>query len=99
MDAAQRIYQVVSQIPRGKVMSYSDVAKAVGIKSARFVGTALHKNTDPEHVPCHRVVRQDGKLADQYAFGGRNIQEARLRHEGVVFVLGRVNLKVSRLKM
>jgi len=56
------------RIPKGKVMSYGQLAETIGIpKSARAVGSALAKNPFPLIIPCHRVVRADGSLG---GFGG-----------------------------
>ncbi len=56
-NSFQRIYDVVRQIPRGKVATYGQVARLAGNpRWARVVGFALHVNNDPEHVPCYRVV-------------------------------------------
>ncbi|MBR1628544.1 MAG: methylated-DNA--[Lachnospiraceae bacterium] len=53
----KRIYEAVKSIPCGKVATYSQVAALAGDrKMARAVGNALHKNPDPDHIPCHRVV-------------------------------------------
>ena len=62
-NSFQRIYDVVRQIPRGKVATYGQVARLAGNpRWARVVGFALHVNNDPEHVPCYRVVtlKEDG---------------------------------------
>ena len=50
---------------------------------ARAVGNALHKNPDPEHIPCFRVVNAKGELAGAFAFGGQNVQAELLRADGV----------------
>jgi len=61
MDFAQRVYNVVQTIPKGRTMTYKEVAKAAGRPAAyRAVGNILNKNFDPA-IPCHRVVRSDGK--------------------------------------
>lgn len=88
----EKIYAVVAEIPRGQVMSYQAVAMAAGVKSARWVGRAMHANTDSETVPCHRVVHRDGKLAPAYAFGGKEVQRNKLLSEGVQFVGDRVKM-------
>lgn len=91
-----RVYEVVKKIPEGKVMTYGQVAQAIGTKDARRVGQALHANTDGSKVPCHRVVNKDGRLAPGYAFGGPNEQRNRLLAEGVEFVDDtHINLKKS----
>lgn len=74
MNFFERVYKIVKKIPRGKVMTYGQVAKALGTRDARRVGQALHANTNPE-IPCHRVVFADGNLAPGYAFGGREEQK------------------------
>jgi len=57
-----RVLSVVSEIPRGKTLSYSEVARRAGNpKAARAVGAVLRTNFDP-HIPCHRVIRSDGSL-------------------------------------
>ncbi len=56
------IYDVVRKIPKGKILSYKEVAISAGCpKAYRAVGNVLNKNYDPK-IPCHRVVRSDGKL-------------------------------------
>ena len=58
----KKVYEVVKKIPRGKVLTYKQVALKLGnIGLARAVGNALNKNRDSK-VPCHRVIRSDGKL-------------------------------------
>jgi methylated-DNA-protein-cysteine methyltransferase-like protein len=79
------VYRIVKQIPSGKVATYGQVAKVLGEpKQARVVGWALHVNKDSE-VPCHRVVAKDGRLADNFAHGGREVQYFLLQAEGVKF--------------
>lgn len=58
---SDRVYKVVAKIPKGKTMTYKQVAVAAGSPNAfRAVGNILNKNYDPA-IPCHRVVRSDGK--------------------------------------
>ncbi len=85
MVIKEKVYKQVSKIPAGKVMTYGQIAKILGLKSPRIVGRVLHQNTDPENIPCHRVVFADGSLSHAYAFGGEQAQKARLQEEGVVF--------------
>jgi len=75
-----RIYDEVKKIPRGKTTTYGEIAKIVGT-SPRVVGCALHKNPDPKNIPCHRVVFKDGRCSSNYAFGGKQAQEAKLLKE------------------
>ncbi|MBE6776950.1 MAG: MGMT family protein [Ruminococcaceae bacterium] len=86
MSVFERIYQVVKQIPKGKVATYGYVAlKAGNPRWARVVGYALHNNPAPGVIPCHRVVNREGKVADAFAFGGGDTQRELLENEGIVF--------------
>jgi O-6-methylguanine DNA methyltransferase len=92
VEKAIRLYQIVSQVPKGKVTTYRRLADLSGIKNARVVGDLLHKNPDPEKTPCHRVVNKKGETARSYAFGGRQGQIKRLLAEKVEIIDGKVNL-------
>ncbi len=86
MSFFETVYEIVKQIPRGKVMSYGQIARAAGFpRKAREVGWALHVNPDPEHIPCHRVVNREGRVSPAFVFGGENMQVALLKSEGVEF--------------
>ena len=89
----KRIYEAVKKIPKGKVATYGQVAELAGDKKmARAVGNALHKNPDPENIPCFRVVNAKGELAGEFAFGGKGEQAKLLEAEGVEVNDGRVDL-------
>jgi len=80
----KKIYDVVKRIPRGKVLSYKQVAKLAGYpKAYRAVGNVLNKNTDPE-VPCHRVIKSDGKTGN-YRRGPKK-KASLLKKEGVLII-------------
>lgn len=88
------IYDIVKQIPKGKVATYGQVAALAGNKRwSRVVGYALHVNPDPEHIPCHRVVNRLGEVSKAFAFGGENQQVYLLENEGVKFIDGKVDMK------
>lgn len=80
----EEVYRLVQKIPPGKVSTYSIIARPLKI-DPQVVGWALHANKNME-VPCHRVVNKEGKLAEGYAFGGREAQRRKLEKEGVVFL-------------
>lgn len=91
-----RVYDVVRQIPAGRVASYEQVARMVGEpRKARFVGYAMHASPGMAGgVPCHRVVFKDGTLCSGFAFGGSDRQRALLDGEGVTFLSdGRVDME------
>ena len=90
----EAVYDVVRQIPKGRVASYGQVARLVGKpRNVRFVGFALHVNPEPIITPCHRVVFKDGSLAPGFAFGGEGEQRRLLEAEGIGFLPdGRVDM-------
>ena len=91
---SKRIYEAVKKIPAGHVATYGQVAALAGDKRmARAVGNALHKNPDPDNIPCFRVVNAKGELAGEFAFGGAGAQAKLLEAEGIEVINGRVDLK------
>ncbi len=80
---AQKVRAVVAKIPKGSVMTYAAVAKKAGnAGAARAVGSLMAKNYDPK-VPCHRVIRTDGKIGN-YNRGGEKAKRALLKKEGAI---------------
>ncbi|MDO4805555.1 MAG: methylated-DNA--[protein]-cysteine S-methyltransferase [Lachnospiraceae bacterium] len=91
---SKRIYDAVKRIPYGRVATYGQIAELAGDrKMARAVGNALHKNPDPDSIPCFRVVNSKGELAGEFVFGGLWEQARMLAEEGVEVVDGRVDLE------
>lgn len=90
-----RIYQVVKQIPKGKVATYGQVAAAAGNpRWQRVVGYALHANPDSQNIPCFRVVNRMGECSGSFAFGGESAQRKLLEADGVAFLTdGKVDMK------
>ncbi len=69
---ADKVYAVVKKIPRGSVMTYAGVAKKAGKPgAARAVGTLMARNAD-KRVPCHRIIRSDGKIGDYNGLQGKS---------------------------
>lgn len=95
----KRIYEALKRIPYGHVATYAQIAEMAGDrKMARTVGNALHKNPDPDGIPCYRVVNARGELAGEFAFGGAWKQGELLQAEGVEVVDGRVDLDKYQLR-
>ena len=89
----KRIYEAVKKIPKGKVATYAQIAEMAGDrKMARAVGNALHKNPDPDNIPCFRVVNSKGECSGSFAFGGLDEQAKRLREDGIEVVNNKVDL-------
>ncbi|MCR4718761.1 MAG: MGMT family protein [Firmicutes bacterium] len=95
MNTFEKIYEVVKNIPKGKVATYGQVALLAGNpRWARVVGYALHVNPEPGIIPCHRVVNREGKVAPGFAFGGEGVQRQLLESEGIIFETdGRIDLE------
>lgn len=85
MNSFDKVHLLVKKIPRGKVVTYKQIAELIGT-SPRVVGFALHANKNPKEVPCHRVVNIKGQLAKGYVFGGVGQQRKKLEEEGVKFL-------------
>ena len=80
----EKVYEIVEQIPCGKVATYGQIARmCASPRSSRAVGYALHVNPRPGIIPCHRVVNREGRLAPAFAFGGPEAQAALLEREEV----------------
>lgn len=95
----KRIYEAVKKIPKGHVATYGQIAEMAGNpRMSRAVGNALHKNPDPLHIPCFRVVNSKGELAGAFAFGGGKAQAEFLREDGVEVVDGKVDLEKYGMK-
>ena len=89
----KRIYEAVKKIPYGKVATYSQIARLAGnSKMSRAVGNALHKNPDPDGIPCYRIVNAQGRLADAFVFGGVHVQQQLLEADGIEVKDGKVDL-------
>ncbi|OUD36880.1 MGMT family protein [Flavobacterium sp. FPG59] len=81
----ERVYDIVRQIPYGKVTSYGAIAKALGAaRSARMVGWAMNASHTLEDVPAHRVVNRNGLLTGKMHFDGTNLMQQLLENEGIV---------------
>jgi methylated-DNA-[protein]-cysteine S-methyltransferase len=87
-------YEILKKVPFGKVTTYKEIAKALGSKGYRAVGNAMNKNTSSflsgGNVPCHRVVRSDGKVGG-FAFG-QNKKIKMLKEEGIKIEKRKINL-------
>lgn len=98
MNSFKKIYEIVKQIPTGKVATYGQIAHMAGNhRWARVVGYALHANPDPFAIPCHRVVNRNGKVCKSFSFEGEEVQRNLLEKEGITFTAdGNVDLSKHR---
>ena len=84
----ERCYEILRTVPSGKVTTYKAIAQALGTKSYRAVGNAMHRNPYAPQVPCHRVVSSTGSIGG-FAFGlARKV--ALLKREGIQVAGGKI---------
>jgi len=84
-DLEKRVWQEVAKIPKGRVITYKELAKKVGRpRAVRAVANAVGKNPFAPTIPCHRVVRSDGGLGGYSGKGGVKAKVSLLKKEGVV---------------
>ena len=82
-DFQIKVWKYLLKIPKGKVKTYKEVAIAINRpKSSRAVGNACGKNPYSPKVPCHRVIRSDGRLGGYSAPGGLKAKKKLLKNEG-----------------
>ena len=86
----EKCYELLSKVPRGKVTTYKEIAKALNTKAYRAVGNAMNKNPYAPQVPCHRVINSNGELGG-FASGTRKKVEM-LKKEGVVIENNMIDL-------
>ncbi len=98
-ELSRRVYGCLKTIPRGKVVTYGQIAEQLGNKKlARAVGNILHANPDPIGNPCYKVVNGKGRLADNFGDGGIEVQRRRLENDGIEVVNNTVDLKKYRFE-
>jgi methylated-DNA-[protein]-cysteine S-methyltransferase len=82
MNLDKKIYKKLLEVPEGKITTYGELAKAVGLKNGqRAVGRIMNKNPYPVIIPCHRVVKSDGKVGG-YGYG-QDVKINMLTKEGI----------------
>ncbi len=89
MNLEHEVYKKLLQVPKGRVTTYSELAKAVGLKNGqRTIGRMMNKNPFPVIVPCHRVILSNGKIGG-YAWGEK-IKTNMLSKEGIEIKKGKI---------
>lgn len=98
-NLSQKVYEYLTTIPKGKVVTYKQIAESLGNKGlARAVGNILHKNPDEFKYPCYKVLNSKGELAEAFVFGGKEIQKEKLQKDGIKVVNNKVDLKIYQWK-
>lgn len=95
----QKIYEFLTTIPKGKVVTYAQIAEYLGNKNlCRVVGNILHINPDPIKYPCYKVVNSKGELSKNFGDGGIEIQKQRLEADGIEVVNYKVDLNKYQMQ-
>lgn len=86
----QKVYGMLARVPKGKVTTYGELARAAGLKNGqRVIGRIMNRNPYPSIIPCHRVVMSTGDVGG-YAYGAE-VKEKMLAREGVALGGGRIS--------
>jgi methylated-DNA-[protein]-cysteine S-methyltransferase len=77
-----QVFKEIKKIPKGQVITYKELAKRIGRPNAyRAVANACGKNNDPKNIPCHRVIRSDGRLGGYSLDGGIEMKKRLINNE------------------
>ena len=96
-NLSQKVYDYLRFIPKGKVVTYKQIAEYLGNKGlARVIGNILHKNPDGDKYPCYKVLNSKGELAEAFVFGGKEFQKERLEKEGIKVINNKVDLSIYK---
>lgn len=95
----EEVYKYLKMIPRGKVVTYGQIAEYLGNKKlCRVVGNILHNNPDPISQPCYKVVNSKGQLSKNFGDGGIEVQKQRLESDGIEVINYKVDLSKYKYK-
>lgn len=93
-----KVYEFLITIPKGKVVTYSQIAEYLGNRNlCRVVGNILHNNPEPTKYPCYKVVNNKGELSKNFGDGGIEVQKQRLLEDGIEVVNYKVDLKKYKM--
>jgi methylated-DNA-[protein]-cysteine S-methyltransferase len=88
-ELEQRVFKKLLSVPKGRVTTYGELAKAVGLKNGqRIIGQIMNKNPFPVIIPCHRVVKSDGRIGGY--FYGKDVKTEMLCGEGISVKNGKI---------
>ncbi|MBT4576746.1 MGMT family protein [Candidatus Woesearchaeota archaeon] len=90
MNFQEKCYKVLKTVPKGKITTYKEIAKALNSKAYRAVGTAMNKNPYAPKVPCHRVINSNGNVGN-FDSGTKNKIKL-LKKEGIEIKNNKIDL-------
>jgi len=97
MSFNERVWTLTARVPKGKVVTYGQIAEQLGTRAYRAVGNAMNRNPYAPAVPCHRVVGSNGSLTGFAS--GITKKKRMLQEEGVAFRGEKVDLSACRAKL
>ena len=83
MNFKDKVYSLLKKVPKGRIVTYKELARALNSKAYRAVGTAMKLNENSPIVPCHRVVKSNGSVGDYSGKGGIRGKIILLEKEGI----------------
>ena len=95
MNFSQKVYKIVKNIPKGKVMTYKQIGEKMGSKAFQAIGQVLKNNPDPKNIPCHRVIKINRVIGGYFGHIDDNISNKKvelLLSEGVIINNGKVDI-------
>ena len=93
MKFSERVYEIIKTIPKGKVMTYKQVAESLNSKAYRAVGMVLKNNPDPKNIPCHRVIKSNGEVGGYFGKITGEVADCKIKlleSEGVLIEKGKI---------
>lgn len=93
MNFKEKVWNLTKNIPKGKVTTYKEIAKALNSKACRAVGTALKKNPYAPKVPCHRVINSNGKIGSYKGKPNSKEKMILLKKDGIEINNNKIDLK------
>ena len=93
MNFNEKVLNLTKKIPKGRITTYKEIAKALKTKAYRVIGTALRKNKKPIIIPCHRVVNSDGTVGGYKGIKNSKEKIKLLKKEGIKIKNNKINLK------
>lgn len=89
----EKVYEKLKKVPRGKVVTYGSLARSVGSKAYRAVGSAMRNNKDPVGISCYKVVCSSGFVGDYSGVGGMKKKIKLLQKDGIEVKNNKIDLK------
>lgn len=88
----EKIYDKLKEVPKGKVVTYAELARAVNSKAYRAAGTAMRNNKDSIKIPCYKVVCSNGFVGNYSGSGGVKTKIRKLRNDGIEIKNNKIDL-------